>query len=99
MALSINWTDEARLTYENILVYLQEEWSPKEIQEFIDRTEKLLLVISQQPYAFKASNYKQIRQAVMGKHNSLFYLVASQQIYLITFWDNRLNPAKNKYTR
>lgn len=99
MALSINWTEEAKLTYENILIYLQGEWSAKEIKDFIDRTEKLLLVIAQQPYAFKASRYKQMRKAVMGKHNSLFYLVTNQQIYLVTFWDNRLNPAQNKYSR
>ncbi len=59
MALNINWTAEAKLTYGNILEYLQEEWSIKEVQGFINRTEKVIQIISQQPYIFKASAYQQ----------------------------------------
>lgn len=98
MALNINWTAEAKQTYGHILEYLQEEWSTKEVEAFIKRTEALLLIISTQPYIFKASAYKQIRQAVIGKQNSLFYLVKNDEIFLLTFWDNRLNPVKNKFT-
>jgi len=98
MALNVNWTEEAKTTYEDILNYLQEEWSAREIETFIERTDNLLSIISQQPYLFKASAYKEIRKAVMGKHNSLFYFVKNGEIYLLTFWDNRQNPAKNKFS-
>ena len=98
MALNINWTAEAKQTYESVLSYLHEEWSIKEVQVFIERTESLLLIISQQPYIFKASAYKEIRQAVIGKQNSLFYMVKNNEIFLLTFWDNRQNPVKNKFT-
>ena len=97
MALNINWTAEAKQTYGNILEYLQEEWSIKEVEVFIERTENLLLIIAQQPYIFKASAYKQIRQAIIGKQNSLFYLVKNNGIFLLAFWDNRQNPVKNKF--
>ena len=72
MALNINWTEEAKTTYESILDYLHEEWTAREVEGFIDRTDNLLSIIAQQPYLFKTSAYKEIRQAVMGKHNSLF---------------------------
>jgi plasmid stabilization system protein ParE len=97
MDLNINWTAEALYTYQNILAYLQEEWTEKDILNFIDRTEKLLKLISQQPYSFKASAYKEIRQAVIGKQNSLYYLVRNNEILLLTFWDNRIDPKKNRY--
>lgn len=98
MALSINWTDEAIKSYENIIIYLQKEWAEKEVRKFINRTANLISNISHQPYIFKASSYKQIRQAVIGKLNSLFYPVKNDDIYLLTIWDNRLDPAKNKYS-
>jgi plasmid stabilization system protein ParE len=98
MALKIKWTKEARLTYYSVLHYLQEEWSDNEVIDFVDRTDKLILIISKQPYIYKASSYKQIRQAVIGKQNSLFYLVKNEEIILLTFWGNRQNPVKNKYS-
>jgi hypothetical protein len=38
-----------------------------------------------------------MRKAVLGKQNSLFYLVHEPEILLVTFWDNRMDPKKNKY--
>lgn len=98
MALNIKWTKEAKDTFEKILIYLNEEWSVKEVENFISRTENILSIISQQPYLYKASAYKEIRQAVIGKQNSLFYLVKNDEVFLLTFWDTRQNPVKNKYS-
>jgi len=72
--------------------------SVKEVENFISRTENILSIISQQPYLYKASAYKEIRQAVIGKQNSLFYLVKNDEVFLLTFWDTRQNPVKNKYS-
>jgi len=97
MALAIKWSKEARITYEGVLSYLKENWSDKEVKKFVRKTESALLVISHQPYIFKSSEHKRIRKALVSKQNSLFYLVRESDIYLITFWDNRMDPKKNKY--
>jgi plasmid stabilization system protein ParE len=97
MALTVSWSAEAKITYENVLAYLHENWSKKEIIKFVNRTESVLAIISLQPYIFKASHHNRIRKAVIGKQNSLFYIVRDTEIYLITFWDNRMDPKKNKY--
>jgi len=97
MALTVKWSKEAKETYENIIAYLKENWSDKEVIKFANKTTSILNVISHQPYIFKASNYKKVRKAVLGKQNSLFYLVRESEIYLVTFWDNRRDPKKNKF--
>jgi len=97
MALAVKWSKEAKATYEDVLTYLKENWSDKEVIKFISKTESILLVISHQLYLFKASRYKNLRKAVLGKQNSLFYAVHSNKILLIAFWDNRRDPKKNKY--
>jgi hypothetical protein len=98
MALKINWTAEARQTHESVIIYLQEEWTDKEVKNFIKRTNYLILHISEHPYLYKASGYNNIRKAVIGKQNSLIYLIQNEEIFLLTFWDNRQNPLKNKYS-
>jgi len=97
MASTVRWSKEAKTTYENVIAYLKENWTDKEIITFINRTEFILTIISHQPYLYKASNHKKIRKAVIGKQNSLFYLVRGSEIYLLSFWDNRRDPKKNKY--
>ncbi len=97
MALPIKWSKEAKTTYEGVLSYLKENWSDKEVKKFVKKTESILLVIAHQPYMFKSSEHKRIRKALVGKQNSLFYLIRESEIYLIAFWDNRMDPKKNRY--
>jgi plasmid stabilization system protein ParE len=97
MALTIKWSKKAKVNYDNVLAYLHENWSMKEVEKFINKTHSILTLISHQPYIFKASSHKRIRKAVIGKQNSLFYLVHESEVYLLSFWDNRMDPKKNKY--
>jgi len=97
MALKVRWTKEAKTTYDDVLKYLSENWTHKEIEKFVSKTNSILSIISYQPYAFKASSHKKVRKAVINKQNSLFYLVRDTGIYLLSFWDNRRDPKKNKY--
>jgi hypothetical protein len=49
---------------------------------------------------FKASKKKKsVRKGFITEHNSLYYQVKprKREIELITFWDNRQNPLKNKH--
>lgn len=97
MALIIKWSKEAKNTYEGVLIYLKTNWTDKEIEKFVNKTNSILTIISHQPYIFKASNHKRIWKAVVGKQNSLYYLVHESEVYLLSFWDNRMDPQKNKY--
>jgi plasmid stabilization system protein ParE len=94
MAKEIKWTSEAEDTFENILVYLQSNWTAKEIAKFIRATDRTILYISESPLMFRQSKKKNIREAVITKHNLLLYRIKSRQIELLVFWDTRKNPKK-----
>lgn len=97
MALKVKWSAEARTTYQRVLDYLTENWTQREVQNFADRTASLLDLISRQPHLFRPSAHESIRKAVIGKQNSLFYQIKGTEIRLLSFWDNRQDPKKNKF--
>ncbi len=99
MSFLVLWSDKAKLTYIEIIEYLDYKWTQKEIHYFISRTEEIINTIITNPYLFK--QYKSdafIRQAIVHETVSLIYQIAEDQktIYLITFWGNRQNPDKLK---
>ncbi len=99
MALVARWSKEAEDTFDGIIDYLEDNWSEKEIEDFVRKSHKVIGQIENNPYQFKASRFQEIRKAVITKHNSLFYFVNedNQIIELYTFWDNRQNPKKLKF--
>lgn len=97
MALKIRWSTRAKADFNDIQAYLYEYWTVKEVEKFVNKTNSILTIISYQPLAFRSSSYKHIRKAVVTKHNSVFYLIRETEVYILSFWDNRMDPKKNKY--
>ena len=98
--MKVSWTPTARKTYFKVLEYLDEAWTKREIQNFVDKTEKVLNLIVIDPEMFEASRKKKIvRKGLITRHNTLYYRIKirKQEIELITFWDNRKNPEKLAY--
>jgi hypothetical protein len=91
---NIIWSPRAKITYYQVLEYLELNWTIKEIKSFINRTDYVIEHISQTPfhypYSLKGDTYK----CVLIKQVSLFYRIKQQEIELLLFWDNRQNPAK-----
>ena len=95
--MKISWTPESRISYFNILDYLKTNWGQKEIQKFIDMTDSIIRLIQINPNMFKRSEKKGIHIGLISKHTSLFYRVTSEEIQLLTFWDNRRDPGQLKF--
>jgi plasmid stabilization system protein ParE len=98
--MKISWTPTARKTYFNVLDYLVEVWTKREVQNFADEVEKVLNQISENPEMFEASRKKKnIRKGYITRHNSLYYRVkpVKKELELLIFWDNRQNPEKLMY--
>lgn len=91
---SVIWSPTARLTYYKILEYLDENWTMRELQSFIDRTEEVINHICDNPLLYPYSNESNIHKCVVVKQISLFYRVKENAIELLVFWDNRQDPAK-----
>lgn len=93
--MEVIWSVRAKITFFNVLDYLDKNWTKKEILQFYRKTELVLKAIKRNPGIFPVSikNHK-VRKAFVDKNNSFFYKVDSynQKIYLLTFFDNRQNP-------
>jgi plasmid stabilization system protein ParE len=48
--LKINWTPNAKETFEQILDWLSGNWTNKEIENFLDQTESTIEQIKNNPY-------------------------------------------------
>lgn len=91
---NIIWSPKAKITYYQVLEYLELNWTIKEIKAFINRTDYVIEHISQTPFHYPYSKKGDIYKCVVVKQVSLFYRIKQQEIELLLFWDNRKNPAK-----
>ncbi len=99
MALAARWSKEAEDTFDSIVKYLENNWSEKEIQNFVRKAHKVIRQIERNPYQFEASRFHQVRKAFITKHNSLLYFVNEDEqiIELYAFGDNRQDDRNRPY--
>ncbi|MCB0400092.1 MAG: hypothetical protein KDD26_10820 [Winogradskyella sp.] len=93
--MEIIWTRLANITYREVFENLEWRWTKKEMRDFRDLTNELLEKVKKgqvtHPYANKSLD---IRKGIVHKNVSLFYKEDKEnnKIYLITFFNNRMDP-------
>ena len=95
MAYEIRWTTRARDSHGDIVAYLQQEWTEREIINFINAVEEKLRLIAIYPDLFiKTHNKSNVHKTVISKQVVLFYRKRplKQQVELMVFWYTRRNP-------
>jgi plasmid stabilization system protein ParE len=91
---SVYWTAEAESNLRNVLNYLSNNFSDKEISIFVKKLEKRLAIISVYPKSFRKSKIKNIHRSVLTKHITIYYKFDNQKIEIISLFDVRQNPKK-----
>lgn len=94
------WTNRAIKTAQNIINYLREEWTEKEVDNFLNEVDGLIATIESNPKLFRASSKRaNIHLALINRKTFLIYQVHTQkkQIALLLFWNTKQNPKKLKY--
>ena len=82
---------------ENLLDYLEKDWSSIVKANFIKKLDKSLEQINKYPLSFEKSKIKpNLHRCVVTKQTSLLYKHDEQNIYIITIFDTRMNPKKIK---
>ena len=97
--MKITWTPESIETFEQIIEILNIYLTQKEIKKFIDKTDKTINLIQNNPFLYKASvKNKQVRKGFINKLVSMFYIVDAKknEIQILSFWNNRQDPQKLK---
>ena len=93
--MEIIWTKLAKVTYKEILENLKKRWTIKELKNFNSLTSALLNKIKKGHITCPYANQKiEVRKAIIHKNVSLFYKEDKKhnKIYLVTFFNNRMNP-------
>lgn len=86
-------SNTAQRKLDKLIIYLIEEWSLKIKNEFISKLDNVVEQIKNNPELFPKSNKgNNVRKCVVTKHTTLFYKFDSNQIYILTIFDNRQNP-------
>ena len=92
MDFKIIWTNEAINNLEEILNYLIENWSQREVDTFKRNFSKQINLIQQFPQMFLISFYnRKLRKAVLSKQTTIFYEIIGSDIYLIYLFANSKN--------
>jgi plasmid stabilization system protein ParE len=98
--MKITWTPKALQSYFVIFNFLNQRWTKKEVENFVNQTDKVIEQISENPYMFVATDRRRnLRKGFINDLVSLFYKVypRKKEIELLKFWDNRQDSKKREY--
>ena len=60
--MKISWSSEAEATFSAIINYFEQEWSEKEVRNFVAKTNKVLNRISRNPKLFIAFGKDKVKK-------------------------------------
>ena len=91
----VKWTQKADESFEEIIEYLNKEWSGSEVSNFARQTLETIDVISLFPQSFVQDENSGFRKARINNVISLIYLEKQEHIELLYFWNNRKNSSSS----
>lgn len=94
--MRIIFSKVANRSYEDILEFLSQTWTEKEISVFIDEAEKVTDQLKDDKFLLFQKYSKDIRSALIGKkHVRMFFRKENdRQIKILLFFDIRQDPQK-----
>lgn len=91
------WTDEAISNLDSILLYLEKNWTQKEILNFKKKLGQQLKLIENNPLLFPISEFcPTMRKAVLSKQTILFYELKETTIFLVYLFNTNQNQSRIK---
>ncbi|WMJ74879.1 type II toxin-antitoxin system RelE/ParE family toxin [Cytophagaceae bacterium ABcell3] len=94
MALEVVWSEEAENQLDDIVEYLEENWTEKETEKLFKRLEDALKQVSEQLQRFKRSERKEgAREFQLSLHTTLFYSYNTERLEVLLLWPNKNDPA------
>jgi plasmid stabilization system protein ParE len=91
----IIWSEEAIKDFREIILYIETNFSEKEVKNFAKKFDRQITLIKTHPQAFPASNKrKTIRRTVVARLTSIYFVCDGEFIKLVSIFDNRKNPQR-----
>jgi plasmid stabilization system protein ParE len=97
MDYKIFWTEEAIQNLEEIIDYLKNKWTQREVDNFKLKLSKQIDLIGNNPGMFPISTFQpRLRKAVLSRQTSIFYEIKDNVIYLAYIFVNHKNVDRLK---
>jgi len=91
--LDIVLTDNAKVTLQHLFDRVEYRFGATTADEFLDKVEKVLKQVAQNPEMFKAVSFlKNVRIAFVSRQTAFYYQINNQDLVILYFWDNRQEP-------
>ena len=82
---------------EEILDYIVNRWTQREVNNFKTKLSRQLNLISQNPKLFPVSGIQpRLRKAVLSRQTTIFYEFSNDSVYIVYLFNNVKNPDKIK---
>jgi len=97
MALKIRWSKSAEQGYANIVSYLEEEWTEKEVSKFIRETSHFFELLKKNPNMLqKSMSHRNLYRGPINRLTILTYQYKpiKNEIILVNIRISRKNPLK-----
>ncbi|MBK0384204.1 hypothetical protein I5M32_14645 [Pedobacter sp. SD-b] len=82
---AVKWSPKSKISYFSILEYLDEKWTFKELEAFVNRKEETIDHISKNHLLYPYSKESDAHKCVVVKQVSLFYRIKDNNIELLVF--------------
>jgi len=94
--MKVFWTKRARRSFDNIVVFLLDEWGELSARKFLRLTVRFIELLKQHPKLGKEEKaIEGLRSFVLTRHTTIFYRIkAGKVIVLLKFFDTRQDPKK-----
>jgi len=94
--VKILWTKRAQKSFDQIIEFLQEEWSLNSAIKFVQKTNSFIETLKEQPKIGRPEKVKKdLRSFVLSRQTTVFYRIKGNEvIILLKFFDTRQNPVK-----
>jgi len=87
------WSEEALTGLKEIIYYIENKFSEKEVKKFAKKLDKQLKIIQSNPKIFaETPSSQKVRRAIVGKLTSIYFIIDGSDIKIISVYDNRRNP-------
>ena len=95
--IEVIWSGESIRRTDHIILFLTENWTEKEVLNFLIDLKTFEEIVSNFPEIYPESQIKKgYRRAVINKQTSVLYSYENGLILVHTLYDNRQNPEKLK---
>jgi plasmid stabilization system protein ParE len=93
MNYEVIFAPNALSTIDDLYEVIFKKWGVDFATDFLDRVWKIMDLLKENPFLFKASeSKKEVRLGLVDRHTSFLYEIRGNKIIVLCFWNNSIKP-------